>query len=102
MDTSTANDALIVRELQPLSTESLKLYRNQFRKNMDFSILGILVAWGLNVVDATVDGHLKNFDINSGLTMNIKPVFSSPQTPLGLTVSVSPNYKKPQPRFNIH
>lgn len=102
MDTSAANDALIVRELQPLSTESLKLYRNQFRKNMDFSILGILVAWGLNVVDATVDGHLKNFDINSGLTMNIKPVFSSPQTPLGLTVSVSPNYKKPQPRFNIH
>lgn len=102
MDTSTANDALIVRELQPLSTESLKLYRNQFRKNMDFSILGILVAWGLNVVDATVDGHLKNFDINSGLTMNIKPVFSSPQTPLGLTVSVTPNYKKPQPRFNIH
>jgi hypothetical protein len=102
MDTNTANDALIVRELQPLSTESLKLYRNQFRKNMDYSILGILVAWGLNVVDATVDGHLRNFDINSGLTMNIKPVFSAPQTPLGLSVSVSPNYKKPQARFNIY
>jgi hypothetical protein len=69
---------------------------------MDFSILGILVAWGLNVVDATVDGHLKNFDINSVLTMNIKPVFSSPQTPLGLTVSVCPNYRKTPPRFNIH
>lgn len=102
LDTIQANDALIVRELQPLSTESLKLYRNQFRKNMDFSILGILVAWGLNVVDATVDGHLRNFDINSGLTMSIKPKISSPQTPLGLAISISPNYKKPLPRVNIN
>jgi|1048.fasta_scaffold00486_12 hypothetical protein len=102
LDTIQANDALIVRELQPLSTESLKLYRNQFRKNMDFSILGILVAWGLNIIDATVDGHLKNFDINSGLTMGVKPKISSPQAPIGLAISISPNYKKPLPRVNIN
>jgi len=102
LDTSLANDALIARELQPLSTESLKLYRNQFRKNMDFSILGILLAWGLNVIDATVDGHLRNFDINDGLTMGIKPKISSPQAPIGLAISISPNYKKPLPRVNIN
>lgn len=102
LDTVTANDALIVRELQPLSTESLKLYRNQFRKNMDFSILGILVAWGLNIVDATVDGHLRNFDINSGLTMGIKPKVVSPQSPIGLAITISPNYRKQLPKFNIN
>src|ERR1700754_1980456 len=30
-------------------------YRNEFRKNMDYSILFTLLLWGLNVVDATVD-----------------------------------------------
>jgi Family of unknown function (DUF5683) len=102
LDTITSNDALIARELQPLSNESLKLYRNAFRKNMDFSILGILVAWGLNVIDATVDGHLRNFDINTGLTMQIKPSFSSPQTPLGLSISLMPLYKKQTTKIAVH
>lgn len=52
---------------------SLVSYRNEFRKNMDYSILFTLLMWGLNVVDATVDGHLKGFDVSDDLTMSIKP-----------------------------
>jgi len=81
----SANFSKIAPELVPLSNESLRLYRNEFRKNMDFSILGLLVVWGLNVVDAAVDGHLRKFNINDELSVSIKPYPRPGQGPLGLT-----------------
>ena len=72
-------------QLQPLSTQSTKIYRNQFRKNMDFSVLAFLLLWGLNVADAAVDGHLKSFNVNDDLSLKIKPGYS----PLGNTNGLS-------------
>ena len=54
---------------------SLLNYRNQFRRDMDYSVLFFLLAWGLNVVDATVDAHLKGFDVSDDLSIKIKPRF---------------------------
>ena len=62
--------------LQPLSTESLRLYRNEFRQGMDFSILAFIAVWGLQIVDAAVDGHLKSFNINDDLSMKVRPYIS--------------------------
>lgn len=73
----SANFDKIAPELVPLSSEALRLYRNDFRKNMDFSILGILLTWGLNVVDATVDGHLRGFDISDEVSMKLLPKIST-------------------------
>lgn len=67
----------IAPELVPLSDEALRLYRNEFRKNMDFSILGILLTWGLNIVDATVDGHLSGFDISDEVSLKLTPKLST-------------------------
>lgn len=87
-DRDSTNDKLIAPELQPLATASLKLYRNEFRKGMDFSILGLLVLWGLNVADAAVDGHLKTFDISDDLSMRLKPNLSTGRNgQMGLTAS---------------
>jgi len=73
----TQNYYLINKDLyyngQPLDAASLQNYRNQFRKDRDYSILVILFAWGLNVVDATVFGHLKDFDVSSDLSMHVQP-----------------------------
>jgi hypothetical protein len=73
----TANFNKIAPELVPLSSEALRLYRNDFRKNMDFSILGILLTWGLNIVDATVDGHLSGFDISDEVSLKLTPKLST-------------------------
>ncbi len=73
----SANFDKIAPELLPLSSEALRLYRNDFRKNMDFSILGILLTWGLNIVDATVDGHLRGFDISDEVSMKLLPKIST-------------------------
>lgn len=51
---------------------SLRLYRDEFRSNIDYSVLFFFLFWGLNVVDATVDAHLKLFDVNPDLSFKLK------------------------------
>lgn len=73
-------------ELKPLSEESLRFYRNEFRRDIDYSALIFLLLWGLNVVDATVDAHLKSFDVSPDLTLNIKPGYSEMAGTNGLSL----------------
>ena len=94
----SANFNQIDPELQPLSVASLKLYRNEFRKNMDFSIIGLLLIWGLNIVDATVDGHLRTFDVSDELSMQIKPVISNNIGSGGLSMKISLRQKDNHPK----
>ena len=78
-DTATVklDESGIDPRLQPLSSASLKIYRDEFRQNIDFSILALIALWGLQVVDATVDAHLRSFNISDDLSMRVKP-WSSP------------------------
>jgi len=59
-------------DLLPIDMNALRSYRDEFRRNIDYSILAIILLWGLNVVDATVDAHLKAFDVNPDLSLNFK------------------------------
>ncbi len=45
-----------------------------FHKNRDLSIIVLLAWWGLNIVDANVDGHFFNFDIDEDLSFRVSPV----------------------------
>ncbi len=65
---------------------SLQVYRNEYRKNIDYSVLFFLFFWALNVVDATVDGHLKDFDVSNDLSIKIKPSFNSMPNTIGMSV----------------
>jgi hypothetical protein len=58
--------------LKPLSEESLRFYRNQYRRDIDYSAVFFIILWGLNVVDATVDAHLKGFDVSPNLSFHLK------------------------------
>lgn len=60
-------------DLLPLSLESLRFYRDQYRRDIDYSALFFLLVWGLNVVDAAVDAHLQSFDVGPNLSFKIKP-----------------------------
>jgi hypothetical protein len=63
----------IDEKLLPLSLESLRFYRNQYRRDIDYSAIFFILIWGLNVVDATVDAHLKSFDVSPDLSLQVKP-----------------------------
>jgi hypothetical protein len=71
-DTIPSNDALIDPRFINLSTESIKRNRSVFRQNVDYSVLAFIIFWGLNIADATVDAHLKAFDVNNELSLRIK------------------------------
>ena len=68
-----------------ISANGIRSLRNSFRQNVDYSVLFFILFWGLNVVDATVDAHLKAFDVNDELSLQIKPGYS----PLANTSGIS-------------
>ena len=72
--------------LKNLSTSSLQSYRNIFRKDRDYSIMWFILTWGVNVIDATVSGHLKEFDINNDLSFKIQPTYQPQFKQAGLAL----------------
>ena len=59
-----------------LSPNTIKAGRDEFRRYVDYSALIFILLWGLNVVDAAVDAHLKAFDVSPDLSLHIKPGYS--------------------------
>jgi len=78
-----------------ISPESIRAARDQFRRYIDYSVLFFLLFWGLNVVDASVDAHLKSFDVSPDLTFNIKPCYSEMAGTSGLSFVLNIGKKKP-------
>jgi hypothetical protein len=68
------------------ASSSLVNYRNDFRRSMDYCVLFFLLAWGLNIVDATVDAHLKEFNVTPDLALKLKPVLSNNNYGVGLVL----------------
>lgn len=100
--TDTALFSRIRRELQPLSEESLRFYRDQFRRDIDYSALFFVILWGLNVVDAAVDSHLKAFDVSPDLSFNIKTGYSEMAGTSGLNLVLAIGKKKPTTLLPSH
>jgi hypothetical protein len=92
--TDTALYDKIKAQLKPLSEESLRFYRNQFRRDIDFSAVFFIIMWGLNIVDAVVDAHLKSFDVSPNLSLNLKPGYSEMAGTNGLSLVVIFGKKK--------
>ena len=89
MRVNHTDSALFVQikdNLKPLTEESLRFYRNSFRRDIDYSVLFFVVLWGLNVVDAAVDAHLKSFDVSPDLSLRFKPGHSEMAGTNGLSL----------------
>jgi hypothetical protein len=82
----------VAPDFQPLvatgNTNAIITVRDEARKNQDYSVLFFLLFYGLNIVDATVDAHLKDFNVNSDLSFRIKPMVMPGPTPsAGITLA---------------
>ncbi len=55
------------------SRQSIRVARDSYRKNMELSYIALVGVYGLNVLDAFVSAHLRTFDINENISMQIKP-----------------------------
>lgn len=89
-DTTQASLDKVDPKLRVLVTtrqdNSIRSYRNQYRKNQDYSVLFVLLFWGLQIVDATVDAHLKDFDVSNELSMHLQPGGGSLNNATGLSL----------------
>jgi len=55
------------------STEAVLRLREDYRRNRDLSIILTAGFYALNVLDAYISAHLKDFDVSDNLSMNIRP-----------------------------
>ena len=75
--------------LKNVDPAALQTYRNSFRKDRDYSILWFIILWGVNVVDATVYGHLKDFDVSNNLSLHVEPTYNPMLSAPGLSFTFS-------------
>ncbi|NSL88039.1 hypothetical protein ECE50_014425 [Chitinophaga sp. Mgbs1] len=96
-DTNTPNQEIASHKYSP---ENLKIIRDYYRQNLDYSVLFFILAYGLNIADATVFAHLRSFDMSDDLSMRISPALINNRT-LGISVNLSIGGKKAkkQPYF---
>ena len=83
--------------LKRISENSLRSYRDSYRRDIDYSVLFFVLLWGLNVVDAAVDAHLKGFDVSPDLSMKFKPGYSPMAGTTGMSLVMNIGGKKKQP-----
>ncbi|MDR0559752.1 MAG: DUF5683 domain-containing protein [Prevotellaceae bacterium] len=81
-----------------LSIQSLKNYRDTYRRQRDYAILYLAIFYAVNIIDATVFAHLSNFDVSENLSFNLSPAVmqqnilfaQNPPTPaLGLNLKIT-------------
>ena len=60
-------------EFANLPGEMLLNVRESYRKSRDLSIISMVGLYALQIVDATVDAHLKGFDMSENLSLRISP-----------------------------
>lgn len=84
-------------QLQGLSITSVQSYRNAFRRDRDYSILWFVIAYGLQIADATVFAHLKHFDVSNDLSMQVSPTFNpvTKSPGFGLVMNIKTPNKRP-------
>jgi hypothetical protein len=79
-------------EFQGISTERLIDAQKSAQKNKDVSIIVALAFYLVNVVDANVDAHLKQFNVNDDLSLqpnfDLSPLNAQPQYGLSLKYSL--------------
>lgn len=69
----TKATSLSVEALASKSEAEFQTENDYYRRNRDLSFFFMGILYLANVLDATVDGHLYNFDVSNDLSLHIQP-----------------------------
>ena len=62
-------------------------HKDHYRRNREISYFSFLGIYILNVVDASVNAHLFNFDISNDISLNIRPYSTFSNTGVSLSLN---------------
>ena len=57
-----------------IKDDVLQNQQERFQRDRDLMLLVSIAVYVLNIIDANVDAHLKQFNVNTDLSMNIEPL----------------------------
>ena len=66
--------------------------KDNYRRNRDLNVISLAAVYLLNIVDATVDAHLFDYEINDDLSLNVQPTVKKSvdyQNSYGLALRIS-------------
>lgn len=69
----TDNDPSTTDNYTQYTADNLILLKDYYRRNRDLSAIGVVLLYGLNIVDAYVDAQLFDFDVSDDLSLQIRP-----------------------------
>ena len=69
------------------SDSDLKTLTDHYRRNREVSVLLFTLTYVLNIVDASVNAHLFDYDVSDELSLHIKPMYFSKENATGLSLS---------------
>ncbi|MEH6680845.1 MAG: DUF5683 domain-containing protein [Sediminicola sp.] len=65
-------DELVVGE-PDLSDEALQDGQERYQRDRDLALVVTIALYALNIIDANVDSHLKQFNVDDNLSMDFRP-----------------------------
>lgn len=86
------NNSGIVPGEPDLSDQALQDAQERFQRDRDLALVVTIALYALNIIDANVDAHLKQFNVDENLGLDIRPyldyhpVTADPNYGLALTV----------------
>jgi hypothetical protein len=75
--TDTTQFAIQPGEFRDFSDNELRVTRDSYRRDLEFSIIVSTAVYALNIVDAYVDAHLRQFDLNEDISLSVHPLLYS-------------------------
>jgi len=69
------------------SDSDLRTLTEHYRRNREVSVLLFTLTYILNIVDASVNAHLFDYDVSEDLSLHIQPVYFSKENASGISLS---------------
>ena len=84
LDNNPNNDEFVGK----YSSGDLLILKDFYRRNREISILCFVGTYIINVLDASVDAHLFDYDISEDISLQIKPTSTANLNGLSLTLNL--------------
>lgn len=69
------------------SDSDLRTLTKHYRRNREVSALLFTLTYILNIVDASVNAHMFDYDVSENLSLHIQPVYFSKENASGISLS---------------